>query len=66
MAKQVRYFRQVVPHLEEKYGRERIYPSIAVFDALCAEGASRKEAEDFVTDYYRWRSGTMVIQNGTE
>lgn len=93
MAKQVRYFRQVVPHLEEKYGkdkaqviltkalerydklldenkdepkayymhtRERIYPSIAVFDALCAEGASRKEAEDFVTDYYRWRSGTMA------
>lgn len=23
MAKQVRYFRQVVPHLEEKYGKEK-------------------------------------------
>ena len=93
MTKLVRYFRQVVPHLEEKYGkykaqvilqnalgrydklidenkdepkayymhtRERIYPSIAVFYALCDEGASRKEAENFVTDYYRWRSGGMA------
>ncbi len=89
MAKQNRYLKQVVSHLEKKYGkektdaimtkaierynqlveenidepkayymhtRERIYPSIAVFDALIFEGANRKEAEDFVTDYYRWRS----------
>ncbi len=40
--------------------RERIYPSIAVFDALLDEGADRKEAEDFVTGYYRWRSGGMA------
>lgn len=93
MAKQVRYFRQVVSHLEEKYGkknaqailtkalarygelleenkdepkeyhmhtRERIYPSVALFDALLAEGVGRKQAEDFVTDYYRWRSGGMA------
>ena len=93
MAKQVRYLRQVVSHLEEKYGsekaqaimekalkryddlieenkdepkayymhtRERIYPSIAVFDALLAEGIERKEAEDFVTGYYRWRSSSMA------
>ena len=89
MSKQVRYLRQVVSHLEEKYGcekaqavmtkakkrydepveenrdepksyymhtRERIYPSIAVFYALLDEGAGREEAENFVTDYYRWRS----------
>lgn len=93
MAEQGRYLRQVVPHLEAKYGsekakavmekalkryaelleenrdepkayymhtRERIYPSIAVFDALLEEGIGRKEAEQFVTDYYRWRSGGMA------
>ena len=93
MAKQVRYLRQVTPHLEEKYGaekansimekalkrydelidenkdepreyymhtRERIYPSIAVFDALLEEGVERSEAEAFVTDYYRWRSQGMA------
>ncbi len=93
MANQVRYLRQVVPHLEKEYGnkkakavmvkaqkrydelieenkkepeayymhtRERIYPSIAVFDALVDEGIGRKDAEDFVTAYYRWRSGGMA------
>jgi len=93
VAKQVRYLRQVVSKLEERYGsararaiaakalkrydelveenkaepkefhmhtRERIYPSIAVFDALLDEGIGRKEAEDFVTDYYRWRAGGMA------
>ncbi len=93
MAKQVRYLKQVVLHLEKEYGsekakaiiakadkrykdlleenrnepkeyymhtRERIYPSIAVFDALLEEGVERKDAEDFVTDYYRWRSSGMA------
>ncbi len=93
MAKQVRYLRQVAPHLEDKYGaeranaimekalkrydgliaenrdepreyymhtRERIYPSIAVFEALLDEGVERSEAEAFVTDYYRWRSRGMA------
>ncbi len=93
MVKEVRYFRQVVFHLENKYGeakageimskareryselleenrdepkeyymhtRERIYPSIAIFDALLSEGIDRKEAEDFVIDYYRWRSAGMA------
>lgn len=93
MAKQVKYLRQVVAHLDEKFGsekaqaviaqavkrydelieetkdepkayymhtRERIYPSIAVFDALLAEGVERKEAEDFVTGYYRWRVGGIA------
>ncbi len=93
MEKQVRYLKQVVQHLENRYGqekakrimdkavrrydelieenkdepkayymhtRERIYPSIAVFDALLDEGVERKEAEDFVTDYYRWRAGGMA------
>ncbi len=40
--------------------RERIYPSVAVFDALLDEGIKRKDAEDFVTDYYRWRSSGMA------
>lgn len=40
--------------------RERIYPSIAVFDALLEEGVERSEAEAFVTDYYRWRSQGMA------
>ncbi|MBR4446185.1 MAG: L-2-amino-thiazoline-4-carboxylic acid hydrolase [Solobacterium sp.] len=93
MAKQIRYFRQAVPHLEQKYGkekaqnilkdtlhryeelleenkdepkayymhtRERIYPSIALFDALLRGGIPRQEAEDFVTDYYRFRSKGMA------
>ncbi len=93
MAKEIRYFRQVISHLENKYGkdnareiiskareryselleenrdepkeyymhtRERIYPSIALFDALLSVGIYRKEAEDFVTDYYRWRSAGMA------
>ena len=93
MAKQVRYLKQVTPHLADKYGaeranaimkkalkrydelidenrdepqeyymhtRERIYPSIAVFDALLDEGIERSEAEAFVTDYYRWRSQGMA------
>lgn len=93
MAKQVRYFRELPPHLESKYGkekatiilnkalqryeelitensdepkayymhtRERIYPSIALFDALFSEGVSRKEAEEVVTGYYRWRSTGMA------
>ena len=93
MAKQVRYLRQVVSHLEERYGkekakvimtkaqnrydeliienknepkefymhtRERIYPSVAIFDALLDEDIKRKEAEDFVTNYYRWRSSGMA------
>lgn len=40
--------------------RERIYPSIAVFDALLSEGIERKEAENFVTGYYRWRAGRVA------
>ncbi len=40
--------------------RERIYPSIAVFDALLDEGVGRGEAAEFVTGYYRWRSAGMA------
>ena len=40
--------------------RERIYPSIAIFDALLNEGVGREEAEYFVTGYYRWRSSCMA------
>ncbi len=40
--------------------RERIYPSIAVFDALLSEGIERKEAENFMTGYYRCRAGRVA------
>ncbi len=40
--------------------RERIYPSIALFDALVDEGIMREEAVKFVTDYYRWRSNGVA------
>ena len=93
MGKQVRYLRQIVSHLEEKYGsektaiimekalkryeelleenkdepkeyymhtRERIYPAIAVFDAMTKEGIGRKETADFLVDYYKWRSSSLA------
>ena len=93
MAKQVRYLKQVVSHLENSYGlekakaimdkalkrydeiveeninepkeyhihtRERIYPAIAVFDAMISESISRQEAASFLTDYYKWRSSSLA------
>ncbi len=93
MGKQVRYLRQIISHLEEKYGkektasimekakkryeelleenkdepkeyymhtRERIYPAIAVFDAMTKEGIDRKETADFLVDYYKWRSSSLA------
>lgn len=40
--------------------RERIYTSIALFDALLDEGFEREDAEKYVTSYYRWRAGGMA------
>ena len=93
MGKRVRYLRQIVSHLEEKYEsektasimektlkryeelleenkdepkeyymhtRERIYPAIAVFDAMTKEGNGRKETADFLVDYYKWRSSSLA------
>jgi len=40
--------------------RERIYPSIALFDALLSGGVERQEAVDFVVDYYKWRAQKMA------
>lgn len=40
--------------------RERIYPSIAVFYAMTDEGIERKEAAEFIIDYYKWRSGRIA------
>ncbi|MBQ9044110.1 MAG: L-2-amino-thiazoline-4-carboxylic acid hydrolase [Eggerthellaceae bacterium] len=39
---------------------ERIYPAIAVFDAMTAEGIDRTETTDFLVDYYTWRAGGMA------
>lgn len=66
MAKALKRYDELVEENKDEpkeyymHTRERIYPSIAVFDALLAEGIGRKEAEDFVTDYYRWRASGMA------
>ena len=93
MAKEINYFKRIIPHLEKKYGgkktqaimakararyeaiveenkdepkvwyihtRERIYPGIALFDAMTAEGIGREETADFIVECYRWRAGMMA------
>ena len=40
--------------------RERIYPGIAMFDAMTSEGISRGETADFIVECYRWRAGLMA------
>lgn len=40
--------------------RDRIYPSIALFDALLDEGFERDDAEKFMTSYYHWRASGMA------
>lgn len=40
--------------------RERIYPSIAMFDAMTTEGINREETADFLVQLYRWRAGKMA------
>ena len=93
MANKVRYFRQIVSHLDERYGAEktasimdkalkrydetvtenkdepkeyhmhtleRIYPAIAMFDAMREEGIDRKETAQFLIDYYKWRSSKLA------
>jgi len=39
---------------------DRIYPGIAMFDALTANGVSRDDAARFLNDYYKWRSVKMA------
>ena len=48
------------PKAYHMHTRERIYPAIACFDAMIAEGVDRAEAADFLTDYYVWRAGGMA------
>jgi hypothetical protein len=40
--------------------RQRIYPSIAVFDAMVSDGIDREEAAEFVVNYYKWRSSKVA------
>ena len=62
MEKAVRRYDELIeenrdePKAYYMHTRERIYPSIAVFDALLAD----QEAVDFVTDNYRCRSNGMA------
>jgi len=93
MAKEIKYFKDLGPWMEEVYGKEmtdrivqkalarydelvkenadepeawhmhtleRIYPSIANFDAQLSEGLTRAEAAQCVIDYYHWRSESMA------
>ena len=93
MKSKVKYFKRIVPHLENKYGakitssimsralrryeeivtenkdepkayyihtRDRIYPSIAMFDAMTAEGIKREETADFLVRLYRWRASKIA------
>lgn len=39
---------------------DRIYPGIAMFDALTGSGIARDEAAQFLNEYYRWRSTKMA------
>lgn len=39
---------------------ERLYPAIAVFDAMTSEGIDRAETADFLVNYYTWRAGGMA------
>ena len=48
------------PKAYHMHTRERIYPAIAMFDAMTAEGIERAEAADFLTGYYTWRAGGMA------
>ena len=48
------------PKAYHMHTRERLYPAIACFDAMIAEGVDRAEAADFLTDYYVWRAGGMA------
>ena len=44
------------PKAYHMHTRERIYPAIAAFDAMLAEGIDRAEAADFLVGYYTWRA----------
>jgi len=60
-----RYRELVLENIDEPkayhmHTRERIYPSIAMFDSLLKSGVSRKDAEEFVCYYYAWRSQKMA------
>ena len=48
------------PKAYHMHTRERIYPAIAVFDALVVKGIDRTEAADFLVNYYTWRAGSMA------
>lgn len=93
MSNEVKYLKEVVVQLAERYGqsraqaimekalkryeelleenknepkayymhtRQRIYPSIAVFDAMTGEGIDREEAVGFIVGYYKWRSSNVA------
>ena len=40
--------------------RERIYPSIAMFDAMSDVGIERQEIIDFLIEYYKWRASGVA------
>jgi len=48
------------PKVVRMHTWDRIYPGIAAFDAMTAEGIGREETAEFLIKYYRWRSKKMA------
>ena len=48
------------PKSHYMHTRQRIYPAIAVFDAMLKNGIDRQETADFLIEYYKWRSGGVA------
>ena len=66
MAKALKRYDEIVaensdePKEHYMHTRERIYPAVAVFDAMISEGIDRAETADFLNDYHRWRASGMA------
>ena len=48
------------PKAYHMHTRQRIYPAIAMFDAMIENGIGREETASFLIGYYKWRSEKLV------
>ena len=49
------------PAAYDMHTKQRIYPAIASFKAMTEAGIDRREAIDFLCDYYRWRASGKAV-----
>ena len=49
------------PAAYDIHTKQRIYPAIASFKAMTGAGIDRREAIDFLCDYYRWRASGKAV-----